>query len=148
MNRSLAVIAAVLCLGVGAVGCSSSTTKAASPAPTSAAASTPATGEPVSGQGCDASTVKMATKAMTPEKDAMNKSLTATDPALKITNLTSDDSCYLVLQTNAKPTDAKAKQSLKPVEQGFSETLTSGSAIKGVKITAVDGSTIYQTAAK
>lgn len=148
MNRRLAVVAAVLCLGAGAAGCSSSSSDSTPSAGSGGATAKPNAAEQIAGSGCDASAMKIATSAMSPEKDAMNQGLTASDPSVKITNLTSDDSCYLVIQTNAQPSDTQAKTALQPVETGFAETLTSGSAIKGVKITAGDGSVIYQVAAK
>ncbi|MCQ4081034.1 hypothetical protein NGB36_10585 [Streptomyces sp. RB6PN25] len=147
MNRTLAVIAAAVCLGAGAVGCSSGTKATSSSAPSSAAASTPAAAAP--GQGCNAPVLKQATQAMDSEKDAMNQELNTAGTGVKITKITSDDSCYLVMETNAKTSDAQAKKEFQSVGQGFAGAIpTSGaSAIKGVKIVAADNSVIFEQGA-
>ncbi len=149
MNRRLAVAAAILCLGAGAVGCSSSSDTSASSTPSATPTTASPTADPgAADTGCNAAMVKTVTSQLTSEKNELNKTLGDSDPSVQITKLTSDDSCYLVLETNARPGDAKAKAALKPVDEGFSETLTSETAIKGVKITAADGSVIYQSAGK
>jgi hypothetical protein len=148
MNRTLAVMAAALCLGAGAVGCSSGG-KTTSSAPSSPAASTPASDAATSSQGCDASRLKEATQLLDEKKDTMNQTLTSGSTGMKITKITSDDSCYLVMETNAKNGDAQAKQESQALGQGMSGALPSSgtSTIKGVKIVAADNSVLYEKAA-
>lgn len=148
MNRTLAVIAAAVCLGAGAVGCSSGS-KATSSESSSAPASTPTSNAAAPGQGCNASVLKQATQAIDSEKSTMNQELNAGGTGVKITRITSDDACYLVMATNAKTSDAQAKQEFQAVGQGFANAIpsTGASTIKGVKIVAADDSVIYEKAA-
>src|SRR6476620_2749903 len=114
MNRTLAVMAAAVCLGAGAVGCSSGVkttssapSSAAASTPSSPAASTPASDAAAPSQGCDASRLKAATQLLDGKKDTMNQTLPSGSTGMKITKITSDDSCYLVVETNAKSGDAQ-----------------------------------------
>lgn len=146
MNR-YALAAAVLGLATGAAGCSSASSGTAPGPSGSAAAASAAVAGSGADQVCSSTTTKLAEQAMAPEKDAMNQTLASAGSAVRITSLTADGSCYLVLRTDAKAGDAKAGQALAPLEQGFSEALTGSSPFKGVKVTATDGSVLYQVAA-
>jgi hypothetical protein len=147
MNRAPAIVAAAVCLCAGAVGCSSGS-KTTSSAPSSPAASTPVSDATAPSQGCDAATLKEATQLLDEKKDTMNQTLPSGSAGMKITKITSDDSCYLVVETNAKSGDAQAKQEFQALGQGMSGVLPSGvSTIKGVKIVAADNSVLYEKAA-
>jgi len=142
-------MATVVCLGAGAVGCSSGS-KATSPAPSSAAASTPASDAAAPSQGCNASRLKEAAQLLDEKKDTMNQTLNSSDTGMKITKITSDDSCYLVVETNAKSSDAQVKQEIQALGQGMRSAIpySGTSTIEGVKIVAADNSVLYKAAAK
>jgi hypothetical protein len=148
MNRTLAVMAAAVCLGAGAVGCSSGG-KTTSSTPSSPAAPTPASNAAAPSQGCNAATLKEATRLLDEKKDTMNQTLPSGSAGTEITKITSDDSCYLVVETNAKSSDAQAKQEFQALGRGMSGVLPSSGAstIKGVKIVAADNSVLYEKAA-
>ncbi|MCQ4082234.1 hypothetical protein NGB36_16875 [Streptomyces sp. RB6PN25] len=142
MKRTVAAIATAVCLGVGAVGCSSAHKPDAAPSHTTASIGPTASSSaaPAAPASCDAGALKQVTQQMnTPD---MRSSLSAS--GVTVTQITSDNTCDLVLMTTGAP--HAQDQALPVLEQALKDDAPpAGDGINGWVIEAQGGCVLFST---